>query len=337
MLVVVLSSVLFTTVGEQHSWTTRNSSTYVSTVAQSSFSVVCIAGQCFQGSSNTTSMCLSSICSNGHRIHYPFFIVGATLSAPGAPTSIHLLPGQYTSTTNPQLLHNLLTSSSATLSGSPGFQSASLSSLPINLQLEPGVAVYSQRLYSGQAAFSQLPSAPLTNTSTPLAANAIALASNVWIAVTSSSSRVILWESVPDVTQLPSSASGSLSLVDIQSSSCSPPCSGAGVCSASGSCTCPTGFTGTSCESCADGFFGPTCQACPQGCTNCDQGLSGTGRCLSPIIETPPSKCNCLNGQCGANGQCTCNPGWTTSNNGTACAKCAAGFFLTSTGDCQGI
>ncbi len=250
-----------------------------------------------------------------------------------------MLPGQYTSTTNPQLLHNLLTSSSATLSRSPGFGSASLASLPLNLQLEPGLAIYSLRLYSGQAAFSQLPSAPVNSTSTPLASSSIALSSNIWIAVTSNSSssnRVVLWESVPDIAQLPTSIS-SLSLADIQSSACSPPCSGAGVCSTSGTCTCPTGFIGSSCESCVDGFFGPNCQPCPQGCSNCDQGLSGSGRCLTPIIDNAPSKCNCLNGKCGANGQCSCNPGWTTNDNGTACAKCASGFFLTTTGDCQGI
>lgn len=297
---------------------------------------MCVAGQCLQGYSNTTRKCLSKLPWSSQ---LNFNVVGAKLTASGAPTSIQLLPGQYTATTNPQLLHNLLTSSSATLSRSPGFGSASLTSLPLNLQLEPGLAIYSQRLYSGQAAFSQLPSAPLNNSSTPLTASSIALSSNIWIAVTSSSSfntRFVLWESVPDVSQLPSSVS-SLALVDIQSSACSPPCSGAGVCSTAGTCTCPTGFTGSSCESCASGFFGPNCQPCPQGCPSCDQGISGSGRCLTPIVDNAPSKCNCLNGRCGANGQCSCNPGWTTNDNGTACAKCAPGFFLTTTGDCQGI
>jgi hypothetical protein len=41
--------------------------------------------------------------------------VGATLSAPGGTPRLQLLPGQYTSTTNPQLLHNLLTSRASTL------------------------------------------------------------------------------------------------------------------------------------------------------------------------------------------------------------------------------
>ena len=259
--------------------------------------------------------------------------VGAKLSASGESTSILLLPGQYTSTTNPQLLNSVLTSSSATLDGSNGFQSGFVS-LPLNLQLEPGLAIYSESLYSGQSSFGQLPSSHM-NTSTPLSASSIAISSTVWVAVSSNNQRIILWDSIPDVSQLPSP--GSLSLLDIQSTACSPPCSASGICSTSGKCACPTGFNGTSCESCANGFFGPTCQPCPQNCSDCDQGISGSGQCLSPITEVLPSSCNCLNGICGSNGQCTCNIGWTTSTNGTACAQCAPGFYLTTEGNCQGI
>ena len=147
---------------------------------------------------------------------------------------------------------------------------------------------------------------------------------------------MIFWDSVPDVSQLPSGASALSQLLDIQSSACSPPCAGAGVCTASGTCVCPTGFNGTSCETCAPGFFGPTCQACPADCASCDDGMTGTGRCLEPVIQNLPSTCNCLNGSCGSNGQCTCIPGWTTADNGTACAKCADGFFLNSDGSCEG-
>ena len=133
-----------------------------------------------------------------------------------------------------------------------------------------------------------------------------------------------------------SSSSSGLSLLNMQSASCSPPCAGSGVCSAQGACTCPTGFNGTSCETCSSGFFGPTCQACPTGCTKCDDGITGSGRCLVPTVTNPPSSCNCMNGECGVNGQCTCLPGWTSASNGTACVKCATGFFQDSTGNCQG-
>lgn len=230
----------------------------------------------------------------------------------------------------------MLTSSSASLSPSPGFN-ASLS-LPINLALEPGLAIYAEALYSGQSGFTSLPSTPSVNSSTPLTAKSIALSSSVWIAANSGSSnqRVIIWDSVPDVNQLPLGSSGSLSLVDIQSSACSPPCAGSGVCSASGTCQCAPGFTGSSCESCATGFFGPECKPCPDNCTTCDEGITGTGRCVKPVVANAPATCNCLNGACGTNGQCACNAGFTTGDDGKACAKCSTGFFLTSTGDCKG-
>ena len=269
--------------------------------------------------------------------YHPIYIVGARISASGIANSALLLPGQYTTSTNPQLLHSLLTSSSASLNPSPGFQDSSSVSLPLNVALQPGLAVYPQPLYAGQAAFARLPSTPPTNASQPLSAGSIAISSNVWASVTAgSNNRVILWDSIPDIAQLPTSSAGSLSLLGIESAACSPPCAGSGVCSASGSCSCAPGFTGTACESCARGFFGPSCQQCPAGCGSCDDGISGSGRCLTATVGNPPSSCNCLNGICNANGQCTCNPGFTTADNGTACAKCLPGFFLTSTGDCKG-
>ncbi|KAI0317494.1 insulin-like growth factor binding protein [Amylostereum chailletii] len=281
--------------------------------AQSNSSVVCVAGQCLQGFTNTT--------------------IGMTLSAPGLGSDVLLLPGQYTSTTNPDLLHQLLTSSSTTASSSPGFN-GSISSLPLTVALEPGFAAFTESLYSGQSQFAPIPSAR-PNSSVSFSAGSLALAANTWVALTSGSAqdRVIIWNSIPDVAQVPSL--GSLAVVDIQSSSCSPQCSGSSVCSASGQCVCPAGFTGASCETCAKGFFGPKCEACPAGCTSCDEGITGSGRCLVPIVTNPPSACNCLNGECGTNGQCTCNAGWTTADNGTSCAKCAIGFFLDSNGDCS--
>ena len=205
----------------------------------------------------------------------------------------------------------------------------------MNVALQPGLAVYPQALYSGQAQFAALPNSTVSgNSSTPLSAGALAMSSNIWVAVTTGgSNRIILWDSVPDVSQLPEIASMSLSA--IESNACSPPCSSSGVCSASGQCTCPPGFSGSSCETCATGFFGPSCQACPTGCATCDDGISGTGRCLSSTSANASSACNCLNGICGANGQCACNAGWTTASNGTQCASCAPGFFLDGNGDCS--
>ncbi|KAJ7651463.1 insulin-like growth factor binding protein [Mycena polygramma] len=287
-------------------------------VAASNSSIVCVAGQCLQGSSNTT--------------------LGVSLSASDVSNgTVLLLPGQYTATTNPELVHDLLTSPHATLSPNPGFGNSSTIALPLDVAVAPGLAIYPQTLYSGQAAFSSLPSAPVSNNaSTPLKAESMVMSSSVWVAVSiGSNGRVVLWDSVPDTAQLPLRSTGSMSLLDMQSSTCSPPCASSGTCSASGTCACAPGFNGTSCETCAAGFFGPTCQACPADCASCDEGISGSGRCLTPPVTNPLTACNCLNGECASDGSCTCNPGWVTAANGTACAKCDSGFFATSTGDCK--
>ncbi|TDL20714.1 growth factor receptor domain-containing protein [Rickenella mellea] len=286
-------------------------------VAQSSTPrVVCVAGQCLQGFTNIT--------------------IGTTISAAGSPASLLLLPGQYSASTNPQLLHQVITSSSPSLSPSPGFESQF--ALPLNVAVQPGVVSYAQANYSGQATFTPLPNGTIANASTPVTGSSLVISSNTWAVMTSGSSksRLIVWDNIPDMSQLPSSLTlSSLSMSDLQSSACSPPCASSGVCSASGTCQCAPGFNGTSCESCAPGFFGPTCSPCPAGCASCDEGISGSGRCLSSSVTNPPSSCNCLNGQCGANGQCTCNAGWQTSTNGTQCASCAPGFFLTTDGNCK--
>ncbi|KAF9484829.1 growth factor receptor domain-containing protein [Pholiota conissans] len=283
----------------------------ISIFAQSTPTILCISGQCLQGYSNTT--------------------IGTIIT--GTSNSVHLLPGVYDASTNPQLLHDSLTSSSASLSPSAGFNSSL--SLPLTVALQPGFSTYSDRLYSGQASFSALPSTPLINSTKSLTASSLALASDVWIALNiGSTNRVIVWDAVPDVAQLPTQ--GALSLVDIQSAACSPTCSSGGVCSAAGVCQCQPGFSGASCETCAPGFFGPTCQACPANCTTCDEGITGTGRCLKPTPPTnAPANCNCKNGVCGANGTCSCTPGFTTGNDGTQCSKCLPGFFQTSSGDCK--
>ncbi|KXN84120.1 Furin-like protease 2, partial [Leucoagaricus sp. SymC.cos] len=289
-------------------------------VAQSSLNhaILCVPGQCLQGYSNIT--------------------LGATLSSSASPVPLHLLPGQYSSTTNPELLHNVLSDSSATLKSSPGFTNGSIS-LPLDLSLQPGLAIFSERLYSGQTAFTALPgSPPNPNSSTPLAAQSLLLSSNVVvIASSSSSNRVILWDPLPDTQNLPTPLNtAQLSLLDIQSTTCAPSCSSGGICNQQGQCICQDGFTGQSCENCNSGRFGPSCQKCPDNCDQCDDGISGTGRCLKPSGGgNGASSCNCLNGVCGSDGNCQCNTGFVKADNGTQCAKCADGFFLTSTGDCK--
>nr|GAT50990.1 growth factor receptor domain-containing protein [Mycena chlorophos] len=282
--------------------------------ATNTSTIICAVGACLQGYSNTS--------------------IGVTISSPGSQSAL-LLPGSYTSTTNPQFLHNLLTSSSPNLTSSPGFKNSTLSTaLPLDVVQEAGLSIYADPLYGGQAAFSTIPSAPV-NGSTPLSSRALGLSSSVWIAVNSPASpnsRVIIWDSVPDTAQLPTSAPapGTLTLFDIESAACNPSCSSGGVCSATDTCACSPGFSGPSCEVCASGFFGPTCSGqCPSSCSKCDDGLTGTGKCL---VQETAASCNCVNGVCQADGSCACATGWTTASNGTACAQVESGFFLTDSG-----
>lgn len=47
---------------------------------------------------------------------------------------------------------------------------------------------------------------------------------------------------------------------------------------------------------CLPQHFGTQCQPCPEGCTDCDDGLTGTGLCLDPVASnlTLPSKARSL-------------------------------------------
>ena len=91
-------------------------------------------------------------------------VVGARLLAPGAVTDIQLLPGSYTTNTDPELLHSLLTNKAATLqSSSQGFTNNGTVSLSLTVALQPGVAVYSQSMYSGGGQFAPLPTSLVGN------------------------------------------------------------------------------------------------------------------------------------------------------------------------------
>lgn len=53
-----------------------------------------------------------------------------------------------------------------------------------------------------------------------------------------------------------------------------------------------------------------------------------------------PTACNCTNGVCPGPGSqstmCSCSAGWTTAANGTQCAACEQGYYMTGNGDCLG-
>ncbi|RXK39862.1 hypothetical protein M231_02796 [Tremella mesenterica] len=93
-----------------------------------------------------------------------------------------------------------------------------------------------------------------------------------------------LWGAVPDSKQLPSGLS-SKDIVGARSGACIPACTDKGICistnSSTAACQCQSGWDGQQCDVCAKGFYGSSCQACDAGCEVCDDGLAGTGHCLS--------------------------------------------------------
>jgi hypothetical protein len=89
-------------------------------------------------------------------------------------------------------------------------------------------------------------------------------------------------------------------------------------------------------DQCQPGRFGPHCTTCPD-CPNgtCEEGITGTGRCIPPAVNPAASACQCTNGVCGTNNSsCICNPGWADAIGGNRCSICATGFYLSSSGDC---
>jgi hypothetical protein len=269
-----------------------------------------------------------------------FFVAGATLSAPDLNYIIQLLPGEYDdqSQSQPPRLHAALTDPSSTLSPSPGFQiSSSTLTLPFTIALLSGVASYALPFYSGHSSFMSIPPTP-NNSTYSLAAGSLIVSSNTLVVLRSGSKHLVLSESIPDFGQLPSTISNPISAISIQSSACSSPCSGSGVCASSGTCSCLGGFSGTLCEACMPGHYGPSCSPCPQGCATCDDGIGETGQCLNANTSTPQGGCHCLHGVCNnQTGECTCLPGWENPGDNTtaACSVCSPGFYVDQDGNCR--
>lgn len=207
-----------------------------------------------------------------------------------------------------------------------------------DVQSNFGIGTFSQPNFLGQEVINS--SASVKNP-VPLGASFVTIG-NVWAAVTSlkTNKSVIIRDSAADTSNLPLPPP-QLVITNIQYSGCLPPCTGAGTCAINQSspnptCLCSQGFTGNLCQSCIAGHFGPKCLPCPSNCTKCDEGIAGSGRCLVPVLPTA-AECKCVNGNCDKNGNCVCLPGWANSSNGTQCAQCAQGFFLSSTGGCQSM
>ncbi|EIW65892.1 hypothetical protein TREMEDRAFT_65977 [Tremella mesenterica DSM 1558] len=145
-----------------------------------------------------------------------------------------------------------------------------------------------------------------------------------------------LWGAVPDSKQLPSGLS-SKDIVGAGSGACIPACTDKGICistnSSTAACQCQSGWDGQQCDVCAKGFYGSSCQACDAGCDVCDDGLAGTGHCLS--LPSSNATCDCLHGTCAPDGSCTCSAGWqSTSGSQQKCSTCSKGFFQDAHDNC---
>lgn len=190
--------------------------------------------------------------------------VGAVLSSSSG--SYLLLPGQYTSSVQPASLEQSLVSATATLTFTTGFSNSSTSttpSLPLNIALLPGLLNYPSDQYTGTPNFFPLPVNSGFN-ATSINRGSIILGANTVAAIEADNNgvknRVVLWDTVPYISQLPYSMAGNLQILSIQSATCSPACASSAICSISGTCICPAGFTGDSCEACQTGHWGPQCK-----------------------------------------------------------------------------
>ena len=204
---------------------------------------------------------------------------------------------------------------------------------PIDIKLQPGFVMYSNRFYSGQANFISVENSFLNQT-IPLSGSSIAISENTWVALTADSGYpIILYDTAP-FFNLPST--NQITIIDYQLTTCQPPCSGSGVC-VDEKCVCHEGFAGSSCESCAPGLFGPACKVCPSPCKGCDKktGLCSTPK--APKVKRAENTCKCENGRCKSDGNCSCLPGYTnaTELNGVKCALCEKNYFMASAGDCK--
>lgn len=95
----------------------------------------------------------------------------------------------------------------------------------------------------------------------------------------------------------------------------------------------------TCADTCDKGRFGPQCTLCSDCGTSavCDEGITGTGRCIPRPLSPAAQACDCVNGICATgNAGCTCNPGWADATGGKKCSVCATGYYMSSDGDCVG-
>lgn len=172
------------------------------------------------------------------------------------PRSALLLPGTYSSSSvilsNSTQLASLLGNASSTPTSYTGFTLSSTSTTASVQQL-PGLIVYASSLYSDASSLLPFNDSTATKADSSFTPLSILLSPNLYAVASipvagGSKQRVALWASSPDVTEWPIQlANGPWSIVDLQSSLCSPPCATGGVCGLQNQCKCKDGFAGSTC------------------------------------------------------------------------------------------
>lgn len=175
----------------------------------------------------------------------------------GSTQRVTLLPGSYTSTSlaasNASSSILAVLDKKAVVNATEGFTSSGSLASSLTVSLEAGLTAYTSPLYQGEPAHLALPSSgPASNTTSyPSSAESLLLTSNTWAVVqlaNDKSSRLVVWNSIPDVGQLDGgTGSGGVRVVDVQARGCATPCASGGVCSGNGTCACLDGFAGSTC------------------------------------------------------------------------------------------
>ena len=149
--------------------------------------------------------------------------VGAVVSMDSKSANYIILPGTYDPASSPSKLGNALSGGASRIAMSPGFE---LSGIPPVLSLQPGIVATSASLYRGPVRFEAAREpGQLLGDATISAQGSVLMAQNVWATFrrTQDDSHIVVWDSIPDMSQLPESLKGSdMNPIDIQSSaSCS--------------------------------------------------------------------------------------------------------------------
>lgn len=226
------------------------------TTLNASLAAVCTPTECIQGANSLTgsyppslpSPMVADVCRS---------TAGAVVYTPvnSSYRATVLLPGVYTSSSSATANSSLLSfGTSSTIQVSTGFTGTGSLCNAYTVALEAGLTTYPSALFEGTPSYTPLSSS--ANSTSTASVKSFLLSSNMWVVLDvggASGSRVVAWDGVADVGNMVG-GSGGVSIVDLQSSSCSTPCASGGVCMSNSTCVCQPGFAGATCSAFPLGF-----------------------------------------------------------------------------------